>query len=334
MRRIVAVLLACACAPTGEPAGEPVAEPDVVDEPPPVDVGTEDTRYLPRFWPGCNQTYGLGSSQHPFVWDRSPPGVEFDHRCRFGCTMTTAEPATEAPGIDMRLLDDGQITIRSSTLDARWERRLARDGFVPEIVRWTSWCGDELTVAAHDRRRVRVVSLSRTTGEVVDEFERTIAIGRRPDEAFDLQLHCWDLHTAVHALGTKDAWSIDMPRHGATSTLRVVPAEVFERIRVRPSHEQESVVREVHRTRTRIHHRVGDEVFALDRDGAPLWHRKATVAEIGCVDGTEQMFSAGCSFPTQGYEWLSTIGEYVFLDAHGGTDVFDADGNHVAFVSP
>ncbi len=340
MRSTFAVLLACACAPTGEPAD---AVPATVDAPAAVDasaavdapaaVAEADERYLPIVWPDCAQYSSQGSQHHPFVWDRWPTAVVEDHRCRFGCTSTTVDPASWAPGIGVRLLDDGEIAIRSSHPDARWDRGLARAGFSPEIVRWTSWCGDEMTIAAHDRRVVRVVSLSRRTGEIVDEFERRIASDDLPDATFDLQLHCWDLHTAVHARGAQEAWSIDVPRHDAHLQPRIVPAEVFDRLFAPPRREETSAAREIRRTPTRVHHRVGRELFALDSSGAPLWHREASEPEIGCLHGRERMIGGSGGGPRRD-EWLSTVGEYVFLDVDGGTDVFDADGTHVAYVSP
>lgn len=329
MRPMLAVLVGCACAPTGEPADAAIVDASAAVDAP---VAAADERYLPTVWPDCAQDSSQGSQHHPFVWDRWPGAVE-DHRCRFGCTATPAAPVSWAPGIGVWLLDDGEIQIRSSNPDARWDRGLARAGFDPEVVRWTSWCGDEMTIAAHDRRVVRVVSLSRRTGEIVDEFDRTIGSDDRPDDVFDVQLHCWDLHTAVHVRGAQEAWSIDVPRHDAHRQPRIVPAEVFDRISEPRRHEEASVAREIQRTRTRVHHRVGRELFALDVSGAPLWHREASDADLGCLHGRERMVG-GSGGGAWRHEWLSTFGEYVFLDVDGSTDVFDADGTHVAYVSP
>lgn len=328
MRPMLAVLWGCACTPTGEPADAAVDAPTATDAPP---AAADEARYLPTVWPECAQYSSFGSQHHPFVWARWPTAVE-DHRCRFGCTATPAEPVSWAPGIGVWLLDDGEIQIRSSNPDARWDRVLVRAGFDPEVVRWTSWCGDEMTIAAHDRRIVRVISLSRSTGEIVDEFERTIGSDERPDATFDMQLHCWDLHTAVHARGAQEAWSIDVPRHDAHLQPRIVPAEVFDRLFHPRRHEEPWEPREILRTPTRVHHRVGRELFALDVSGAPLWHREASDVGIGCLDGWERLIgTSGGGYPR---EWLSTVGESVFLDVEGGTDVFDADGIHVAYVSP
>lgn len=331
MRTILVVLLAGACAPTWEPAqGELGVADDTV-------VAPEGPSFPPILWPGCEQEAAtLGGQHHPFVWDMSTVGGT-DHPCRHGCTMTPAEPSGAAPGIEMTLLDGGEIAIRSLHPQARWERRLAGTGFAPDVVRWTSWCGDAITIAAHDRRFVRVVSLASATGDVLDEFERTLVIDGQPDPAFDVQLHCWDLRTAVHARGTQGAWTLDSPRSDPAERPRDVPAEVFDRLRAQPHAGGSPITRrEVRRTRTRVHHRVGRELFALDHDGAPLWHREATAAWVGCLQGTQLMRLVGCSRCPTPSESLTTAGEYVFLEVYdlgSSTDVFDADGRHLAYIS-
>lgn len=338
MRWAVVASILCACAPAGridEPPPEP-ADTLAELEPPVERCAAADPAIAPSVWPQCEQTSGHGSSQHPFVWEWSLDLV--DHPCRYGCTMTTAAPHARAPGVTTTLHDDGDLGIRSAAPQMPWERRLRHTGFVPTRVRWTSWCGDTMVIAAHDERHVRLVALSSATGEVLDDFEEAIDGADAQPPALDVQLTCWDLRTAVHVHGRDAAWSIDMPRLDPEALPRRVAPEVVAALH--QSHRGERHVdsgREVLRTRTRAYHRVGSEVFALDASGTPLWHREASDDWVGCLQGAQLIGAVACSgCPTHSVH-LSLVGESVAIHVHGmrgSTDVFDPNGVHLAYTAP
>jgi hypothetical protein len=325
------------CTPTGEvdkapPPFEDEDDDDVVDVGPITSISVPARPSLTLSWPGCEQTYPPPNERDsPFVW-QSPEG-EGDHPCRHGCTSTRKAPSSAAPGIDVALAADHGVRIAAST----WHRHLPADGLAAEFVQWTSWCGTEIVLALHDRKNLRLVALDSATGNVVETIEQPI--DRVDDDSFALQMHCREGRTAVHARGRTGAWSMHLPSagHPAKAVPTRVPDEIWADIQARPhGTEHAGSERDESSTATRRYHRKGNELFAFDRDGLPLWHRTAVDAWIGCLQGGQLMGLVGCSRCPTRTAASRMVGESVVLESHSirsSTDVFDADGTHLVHLS-
>ncbi len=289
----------------------------------------------------CEQSYGLqATSDHPFVWDQMESDNEgADHACRYGCRITPREDRASASRLTLSLQGTGELAIRSTRPEAIWTRMLAADKIVaPTQVRWTSWCGDAITIALHDLHHVRIVSLASATGDIVDDFTVPIGTVQTPDPSFTLQMHCWDRRTAVHARGDNGAWSIDVPRQHDEQPQRV-PTEVFERLNADTYYDfdaEASPKREVRRTQTRKYQRVDDELFAYDLKGRRLWKQAAQDPLLGCLDKGQMLGLVGCSRCPDLRMSLTTVGEYAFIDSdypRSSTHVFDRDGKHIVYIA-
>lgn len=333
--------LACACAATGEPPDEDPKWRDEAHD----DAGDETlsdadlARCRPTRWPDCEQRVDTsGTIAHPFLWEHDV-WPEQDHPCRFGCTLTAEQPKAFAPGMAMKLHDDGGISVYSNLPGGRWSLVVPPEGLVPTVVRWTSWCGPNIVITAHDRRRVRVIALSSATGAIVDRYEQAIRPDRQVDEAFDVQMHCYEQFAAIHARGTTAAWSLDAPRPRGAGIPRAVPAEIFARLAQPPSTERPPAVEyEVERTTTRAYHRNGAQLFALDLDGRPLWHAVGGRGPygIGCLTPAQTDGLVGWSRHSAPTQSLEVIGEHALLEVDhdmSATDVFDAAGQHLVHIS-
>lgn len=316
------------CAPTGVVEEAPPPE-EVVDVPaiPPQEY--EDISHpLPP--PDCWQSYPppQGEQHRPFVWE-SDRSTDDDHPCRYGCKATVDAPTSTAPGIVVAIVDDGGVRITTS----KWEVRLEAEGIAAKHVQWLSWCGPEIGLAIHDRKDLRMVAIDGATGKIVERIEQPIDPVAGEDPDFALQMHCWDLHTAVHARGRAGAWSMSLPTHRIP--IRRVPDDVWADIVARPwgsEHEPNDPVERS--TSTRRFYRRENQLFGFDLEGVPLWHRTSVDAWVGCLYGGPNVIGCSrCGLPSYA---LRLVGEHAFLEHHyvrSSTDVFDGDGEHIVHLA-
>ena len=325
------------CTPTGEieEAPPPIEDEDEdhVDVEPITSISTPARPSLTLPWPACEQSYPPPNQRDwPFVWD-SLDGAEGDHPCRHGCKSTRKAPRSTAVGTTVAIAADTGVLIAANT----WHRRLPADGIVADVVQWTSWCGTEIVLALHDREKLRLVALDSATGSVVETIEQPI--DRVDDDSFALQMHCREGRTAVHARGHAGAWSMLVPSPGllGKAAPNRVPKEIWADIQARPwGTEHAGSERDESSTSARLYRRKGNELFAFDRDGQPLWHRTAVDAWIGCLQGGQLMGLVGCSRCPTRTAASRMIGDYVVLesnDVRSSTDVFDAEGTHLVHLS-
>lgn len=332
LRAAILALGLAACTPTGEIDVQP--EIDALENPPSVASVVHVETPTQLAWPGCTQEFPspFGEQDEPFVW-QTAYNEDANHACRYGCTARTASRTSAAPGIVVAILDDGSVRVATSA----WEVRLQAEGILARHVQWTSWCGDEAALAIHDGRTLRLVAIGTASGEIVEDIELPIDTNGPNgglDPAFAMQMHCRDRRTEVHARGHAGAWRTSLPSHG--TPLQRVPDDVWAEIVAKPyGHEAREQEREEYTTATRRFHRKGHELFAFDRAGLPLWHRKTIHAKVGCLDEQQHWGLLGCSRCPTPMQGVTLVGEHVMLEDHdlrSSIDVFDEDGAHVVHL--
>jgi hypothetical protein len=349
VRRVLALLVLAGCTPTGEPTDEPT---------PPIEPDTRDLVLAPELRlreASCGQEYpsGRGITETPWIWD-STEAHDASNDCRLGCSIGAERTSWSFDGLTVSLLEDGDWVANSDERLGEWRTEVDGGDFVPTRVRWTTWCGPTRPVvfAAFDERRLVLVTLDRTTGELLGRVEEWHSDDRSDHPGIAAQMYCTEDGVQLHAKSDRGAW---LSSYSTTSLERLehreVPAALARAGMPADDHDGWVVLPHLPRgenrrdlfhlrdreridTPARRYDRVRFELFALDRAGDPLWHREAVHARPGCTTMHHSLVACSrCPNPSQ---HLSIFEDWVVLasyDIRSTVDVFDAEGAHVIHIA-